>query len=124
MEKDAGQQETKPGGRFYPRQRKEKIVNVKGEESADASDGIPSLAHTHSRSHWRCLSVPEWLLQHGGISVRVLLHLQVVQITHQVYLLPICRHTLILTNFSDQNRLNLGVRLCLKARCISLFPSL
>lgn len=87
MEKDAGQQETKPGGRFYPRQRKEKIVNVKGEESADASDGIPSLAHTHSRSHWRCLSVPEWLLQHGGISVRVLLHLQVVQITHQVYLL-------------------------------------
>lgn len=87
MEKDAGQQETKPGGRFYPQQRKEKIVNVKGEESADASDGIPSLAHTHSRPHWRCLSVPEWLPQHGGISVRVLLHLQVVQITHQVYLL-------------------------------------
>lgn len=71
MEKVAGQQETKPGGRFYPRQRKEKIVNVKGEESADASDGIPSLAHTHSRSHWRCLSVPERLPQHGGISIRV-----------------------------------------------------
>lgn len=95
MEKDAGQQETKPGGRFYPRQRKEKIVNVKGEESADASDGIPSFTHTvhtvqteTSRLHWRRLSVPEQLPQRGGISVRVPLHLQVVQITHQVYLLP------------------------------------
>lgn len=60
-----------------------------------------------------------------GDSVSECLHISRSSSLHTKFTyIHISRHKFVLTNFSNQNRLNLGVCLRLKARCISLFPSL